>query len=86
MGWNITGTMLSGIIVWGGVGYVLDRWLETRIFTLVGTILGLTVAIYLIVVKYGSVDQPPAVRRSTRTTSGGQRRRPRTQQTQKGQR
>ena len=86
MGWNITGTMLSGIIVWGGVGYVLDRWLETRIFTLVGTILGLTVAIYLIVVKYGSVDPPPVARRGTRTTSGGQRRRPGTQQTQKGQR
>jgi F0F1-type ATP synthase assembly protein I len=86
MGWNITGTMLSGIIVWGGVGWVLDRWLETRIFTLVGTILGLTVAIYLIVVKYGAVDQPPAVRRPTRTTAGGQRRRPRTQQKQKGQR
>jgi F0F1-type ATP synthase assembly protein I len=86
MGWNITGTMLSGIIVWGGVGWVLDRWLETRIFTLVGTILGLTVAIYLIVVKYGAVDQPPAVRRPGRTTAGGQRRRPRTQQTQKGQR
>jgi hypothetical protein len=82
MGWSITGTMLSGIIVWGGV----DRWLETRIFTLVGTILGLTVAIYLIVVKYGAVDQPPAVRRPTRTTAGGQRRRPGTQQTQKGQR
>jgi F0F1-type ATP synthase assembly protein I len=86
MGWSITGTMLSGIIVWGGVGWVLDRWLETRIFTLVGTILGLTVAIYLIVVKYGAVDQPPAVRRPTRTTAGRQRRRPGTQQTQKGQR
>jgi F0F1-type ATP synthase assembly protein I len=85
MGWSITGTMLSGIIVWGGVGWLLDRWLETRIFTLVGTIFGLTVAIYLIVVKYGAVDQPPAVRRPTRTTAGGQRRPP-TQQTQKGQR
>ena len=78
--------MLSGIIVWGGVGWLLDRWLETRIFILVGTILGLTVAIYLIVIKYGSVDQPPAVRRRRRTTAGGQRRRPGTQQTQKGQR
>ena len=86
MGWGITGTMLSGIIVWGGAGWWLDRWLETRVFTLVGTLLGLTVAIYLIVVKYGSVDQPPAARRPTRTTAGGQRRRPGTQQTQKGQR
>ena len=90
MGWGITGTMLSGIIVWGGVGWLLDRWLETRFFILVGTILGLTVAIYLIVVKYGAVAQPPAGRRPSRTTAGRQPRRPNgppgTQQTQKGPR
>ena len=79
--------MLSGIIVWGGVGWLLDRWLETRVFTLVGVILGLTVAIYLVVVKYGAVEPPPAGRRPTRRTPGGQRSRPRTQgPTQKGQR
>jgi F0F1-type ATP synthase assembly protein I len=89
MGWGITGTMLSGIIVWGGVGWLLDRWLETRVFILVGTMLGLTVAIYLIVVKYGAVDPPPADRRSAGTTAGRQRRRPQQvtqQQTQKGPR
>jgi F0F1-type ATP synthase assembly protein I len=79
--------MLSGIIVWGGVGWLLDRWLETRIFILVGTILGLAVAIYLVVVKYGAVEPPPPGRRPTGTTRGGQRSRPRTQgPTQKGQR
>ncbi len=83
--------MLSGIIVWGGVGWLLDRWLETRIFILVGTILGLTVAIYLIVVKYGAVVQPPPDGRPTRTTTGGHPRgqtsRPGTQHpTQKGPR
>jgi F0F1-type ATP synthase assembly protein I len=79
--------MLSGIIVWGGVGLLLDRWLETRVFALVGVILGLGAAIYLVVVKYGAVDPPPAGRRPTRTTRGGQPSRPRTQgPTQKGQR
>ncbi len=87
IGWGITGTLLSGIIVWGGAGVLLDRWLETRFFILVGVILGLTVAIYLVVVKYGAVEPPPAGRRPTRTTRGGQRSRPRTQgPTQKGQR
>jgi F0F1-type ATP synthase assembly protein I len=87
IGWGITGTMLSGIIVWGGVGLLLDRWLETRFFVLVGTILGLTVAIYLIVVKYGAVDPPAGGSRRTGTTPGGQRRRPGTNgQTQKGRR
>jgi F0F1-type ATP synthase assembly protein I len=70
--------MLSGIIVWGGAGWLLDRWWETRIFTLVGMLLGLTVAIYLVVVKYGAVDPPAGG-----TTRGRQRSRPRTQ---KGQR
>ena len=86
-GWGITGTLLSGMIVWGGAGWLLDRWLETRFFILVGVILGIGVAIYLVVVKYGAVEPPSGGRRSTRTTPGGQRSRPRTQgPTQKGQR
>ena len=87
IGWGITGTLLSGILVWGGVGVLLDRWLETRVFALVGVILGLAAAIYLVVVKYGAVEPPPAGRRPTGTSRGGQRSRPRTQgPTQKGQR
>ena len=87
IGWGITGTMLSGILVWGGVGWLLDRWLETRFFILVGTILGLAVAIYLVVVKYGAIDPPPAGSRPTSTTRSGQRSRPREyRQTQKGRR
>jgi F0F1-type ATP synthase assembly protein I len=79
--------MLSGIIVWGGVGWLLDRWWETRFLTLVGTLLGLTVAIYLVVVKYGAADPPSGGRRPTGTTPGRQHGRPRRHgQTQKGQR
>jgi len=87
VGWGITGTMLSGIIVWGGAGWLLDRWLETRFFILIGTILGLTVAIYLVVVKYGAVDPPPGSRQPSSTTRGRRRSRPAgNAQTQKGQR
>ena len=88
VGWGITGTMLSGMLVWGGVGLLLDRWLETgtRVFTLVGVLLGLGVAIYLVVVKYGAVP-PPAGGRPTSTTRGGQRSRPpEYRKTQKGRR
>jgi F0F1-type ATP synthase assembly protein I len=87
VGWGITGTMLSGIIVWGGAGWLLDRWLETRFFILVGTILGLTVAIYLVVVKYGAVDPPPGGSRPSSRTPSRRRSRPGgNAQTQKGQR
>ncbi|HEX2301769.1 MAG TPA: AtpZ/AtpI family protein [Pseudonocardiaceae bacterium] len=87
IGWGITGTMLSGILVWGGIGWLLDRWWETRFLTPVGMLLGLAAAIYLIVVKYGAVEPPHAGRGSTRTTPDRQRSRSRGHgQTQKGQR
>jgi F0F1-type ATP synthase assembly protein I len=86
IGWGITGTLCSGILVWGGAGVLLDRWLETRVFALVGLLLGLGAAIYLVVLKYGAVD-PHAGGRPTSTTRGGQRSRPpEYRKTQKGQR
>lgn len=63
--------MISGMAVWGGVGWLLDRWLDTRVFAPVGIVLGVAVAIYLVVVRYGAVDPPPAGRRRTGTTPGG---------------
>jgi F0F1-type ATP synthase assembly protein I len=73
--------MLSGMAVWGGAGWLLDRWLDTKVFVPVGILLGMAVAIYLVVVKYGAVDPPQAKRSGS--TPGGRRSRPRTQ---KGQR
>ena len=81
-GWSIIGTMLSGMAVWGGAGWLLDRWLDTKVFVPVGILLGMAVAIYVVVVKYGAVD-PPQGKRQNSTTPGGRRSRPRTQ---KGQR
>jgi F0F1-type ATP synthase assembly protein I len=74
--------MLSGIIVWGGVGLLLDRWWGTRFVALIGVLLGLTVAIYLVVVKYGVVPPAEGARRTGSSPAG--RRRP--TRTQKGQR
>jgi len=85
-GWAIIGTMISGMAVWGGVGWLLDHWLDTRVFFPVGIILGMAVAIYLVVARYGSVP-PPAGGSRTRTTPGGRRSRPGAdERTQKGQR
>jgi F0F1-type ATP synthase assembly protein I len=84
IGWGITGTLLSGIVVWGGVGLALDRWWGTRFVALIGVIFGLGVAIYLVVVKYGAVDPPPAGRRPARTTTHSRTTRP--GPTQKGRR
>ncbi|WP_346619797.1 AtpZ/AtpI family protein [Blastococcus montanus] len=72
---------MSGMAVWGGVGWLLDQWLDTRVFFAVGVLLGVAVAIYVVVVKYGTVDPPTGSR--TRTTPDGRGSR---SGTQKGQR
>jgi F0F1-type ATP synthase assembly protein I len=85
-GYAVIGTLISGMAVWGGVGWLLDQWWDTRVFFPVGIILGMAVAIYLVVARYGAAD-PVRGQRLTGTTPGGRRSRPGDQgRTQKGQR
>ncbi len=51
--WSIFGYLLSGLLFWGGVGYGLDRWLKTSYFTLIGLLVGISGAIYLVWLRFG---------------------------------
>ena len=66
----VIGTMISGMAVWGGVGWLLDHWLDTRVFFPVGIILGMAVAIYLVVARYGAAPPPPGGTGTSRTPGG----------------
>jgi F0F1-type ATP synthase assembly protein I len=57
IGWAITSTLIAGILVWGGLGYLVDRLVGTeRVFTVVGFILGAAGGIYLVYLRYGRED------------------------------
>jgi F0F1-type ATP synthase assembly protein I len=81
-GYAVIGTLISGMAVWGGVGWLLDQWWDMRVFFPVGIILGMAVAIYLVVARFAPMPPLPGDRR-TGNNPGGRRSRPRTQ---KGQR
>lgn len=51
--WTIFGYMLSGLLIWGGIGYGLDKWLDTGFFLLAGLLLGMGSALYLIWLRFG---------------------------------
>ncbi|MEA2580813.1 MAG: synthase protein [Actinomycetota bacterium] len=54
IGWAITATMIGGILVWGGVGFLADHLLGTvHVFTAIGMVLGEAGAIYLVYLRYG---------------------------------
>lgn len=59
--WALTGTLIAGILVWGGVGYVVDRLLGFRwLFLPIGMVIGAAASIYLVYLKYGRDDQHEA--------------------------
>jgi F0F1-type ATP synthase assembly protein I len=52
--WSALGSLLAGPIVWGGVGFLLDRWLGTgRVLTAVGVVVGSLTAFYIVYLRFG---------------------------------
>lgn len=48
------GSLVGGVVVWGGVGFLLDQWLETgRILTAVGVVVGFLTGFFIVYVRFG---------------------------------
>ncbi len=52
--WSILGTLIAGVLAWGFIGWLLDRWLGTEFLVAVGILVGAAGAFYLIIRRYGS--------------------------------
>jgi ATP synthase protein I len=54
-GYAALGYLMSGIGIWGFLGWLLDRWLGLpHIGLIVGMVVGVALAIYLIVKRLGA--------------------------------
>jgi F0F1-type ATP synthase assembly protein I len=51
--WSIIGTLLAGMIAWGGIGLVIDLITGASLFLPFGVLVGLAGALFLIVRRYG---------------------------------
>jgi F0F1-type ATP synthase assembly protein I len=51
-GWTIIAYLLSGLVVWGGAGWLVDQWLGTRFGILAGLLIGMGSALYLVYIRY----------------------------------
>jgi F0F1-type ATP synthase assembly protein I len=52
--WRSVAYLISGPLVYGGIGYLLDRWLGTTWIVGVGIVGGMVLSLYLIWFRYGS--------------------------------
>lgn len=52
--WDVIGVLLSGTLVLGGIGYVLDRALGfSGLFLPIGMLAGMGVGIWMVYLRYG---------------------------------
>jgi hypothetical protein len=50
--WGVVSYLISGVLLWGGIGWLIDAWLDTRGFVAVGIVGGAAAAIVLIYLRY----------------------------------
>lgn len=53
--WSIFGYLVSGLLIWGGIGFGVDHWLNNghHWFTLGGLLLGMGASLYLVWLRFG---------------------------------
>lgn len=51
--WAASSLLISGVLVWGGIGYGVSQWLDNPLFTMVGLLVGTATALYGIWFRYG---------------------------------
>jgi ATP synthase protein I len=55
MGMTAVAYLLGGMLVWGGIGWLVDHWLGTKgIFAGIGAVVGVGGGVYLIVRRLGA--------------------------------
>ena len=52
-GLRVISMLIAGVVFYGGLGWLLDRWLLTSWWFPVGIIIGMVAGIYLVIAKYG---------------------------------
>lgn len=52
-GLRVLSIMVSGLIFYGGLGWILDGWLQTSWCLPVGIIVGAVAGVYMVIARYG---------------------------------
>ena len=47
------GLVISGVLFWGVVGYLVSEWLDNSVFVMLGLLLGMGAGLYLVWFRYG---------------------------------
>ena len=54
--WTILSYLIAGLLFWCGIGLLVDHFLKTNFFVLIGMAIGLGSSLYLIWVRFIRID------------------------------
>jgi ATP synthase protein I len=52
--WTVLSYVITGPLLYGGIGWLLDRWLGTGFLVAVGLVIGAGLAVFLVNLRYGT--------------------------------
>lgn len=52
--WSVVSYLISGPVLFGGIGWLLDHWLGTAFLVVVGLLVGMAASLYLVWFRYGT--------------------------------
>lgn len=58
-GYRILSYIAAGLLFYGGLGWLGDKYLGTVFLLPLGLIIGLVLAMYAIIKRYGRIDKKP---------------------------
>ena len=53
-GWSALSYLISGVLLWSGVGWLIDAWLGTRVFVGLGIVLGAAGGVAMVWLRYSA--------------------------------
>lgn len=64
-GWIMTVELLTATFVWGGIGWLVDRWLDTEPWAMVGGfLLGSALGMYVLFLRATRIGQQEDAKRA----------------------
>lgn len=72
--WNATAHTLSGLVLFGGLGWLADRLLGIAILLPIGLFVGVAAGLAMVWVRYGTGQHPPPADVAPGGPSGDSRR------------
>lgn len=58
--WHAYGYLMAGVLFYGALGWLADRWLGTSFLVAIGILIGAGLGIYLTVARFQPFSPPPS--------------------------